>query len=623
MEATDTNNQVSHIENLLLNNKTNNHGEARESSSFSSFNEMLKDLFPQTHTTNTSLEKIDNASNEASPDYYSDTKPSEYNEDKNNFFEKENIEKETFSDFEKENPERRYEEKLEDDFEKETYKEDLEKNIKKDAIKDEKDDETDGKEKIKKAPENDEKIENKEVNKENKEVNKETKELTKEDEDEKKIKDNKLLAELANLLKELNKLIEKHLKNGPDNKDQISLFNKEFKEKLKELMKSPEFKNILNQLKNIKHKSKQNLDTDQNNKIANTLRELFTKEDNKFILEKIDEELETNQDKKLDTLKELLSEILKGSENLNDKKNIKIHTIDSEKDISQLQKEKNTVEEKFEAKLKTTQNIKEKPLILREDIKPIKPDNGVTLPAENVKDIPIETDINNIKSLETNNAKQLNNTEIKQVIADAKDSPSLNSGKDTSTDLFDKAITDNKAASDTKNVSKANPQFTSYLTKAFNAEENILNKIISQTTLRMTGTRKEINFNLTPPELGEVKISLKEQDGILTAKIKVDNEVIKEIVESNIGSLKTSLNQHLKIDRLEVEVREDADQKNLNFNADNNNSNKKSDGNQNDETNPSSLYYNDNLSESFGLNIPVPEGVQISENGLATVDLIG
>jgi len=654
MEATETNNTINNIENLLINTQINNHGEVRESSSFSSFNEMLKDLFPQTHTTNTSLEEIDTASNEASPDYYSDTNHSNFNDlkDETSYLEKETSEKETVSMFEEQNSENNYEKQLEDNSENKTYSEAIEDNQKKDETQDtrnykEDDNNKEDGEKTSKIHKNDTKDDDKKIEDNNKKLKKEeVEELKKDDEDENKIKENKLLAELINLLKELNKLINKNFQNSSDNKNKISTSSKELKDKLNKLTNSPEFKNILNQLKKLKNKFQKNPHSDQTKKITELLKKLNNKELSKIILEKIDGEQDLNQNKNSDILKDLLSEILKFSEQTEkkkeikikndtpvekgaDKKNIKIISIDSKTNIKSdikkniLQPENNNpLKENSDEKSSKTQDISDKPLILKESIKPLKSTNTVDLNAP-LKENLVETEANNLKSLETKNLKVLNDSDIKKTVSDLKDSSNSNSGKDTNTNLFNKTIADLKTSSDTKALSKANPKFTSYLTKAFDAEENILNKIVSQATLRLNGSRKEINFNLTPPELGEVKVSLKEQNGILTARIKVDNEVIKEIVESNISILKNSLNQHLKIDRLEVEVKDDAEQKNLNSSADDYDLNKKSGNNQDKDINNSNLYYNDNLNESFGLNIPVPEGVQINENGLTTVDLIG
>ncbi len=65
-----------------------------------------------------------------------------------------------------------------------------------------------------------------------------------------------------------------------------------------------------------------------------------------------------------------------------------------------------------------------------------------------------------------------------------------------------------------------------------------------------------INIQLEPEHLGKVRISLEMKDGgTMTARINVENENVRQIVDANLGNLRESLeNQGIKLTGLEVSV---------------------------------------------------------------------
>ncbi|EKD26529.1 MAG: flagellar hook-length control protein [uncultured bacterium] len=167
-----------------------------------------------------------------------------------------------------------------------------------------------------------------------------------------------------------------------------------------------------------------------------------------------------------------------------------------------------------------------------------------------------------------------------------------------------------------------NTPMASYLSKAFNAEREIIDRIVTQANMRLNGANKEINFNLTPPELGKVRVSITDIEGVISGKIQVENDVIKEIVQSNLAQLRTSLTQSIKIDKLEVEVRDstaDLKQQGSAWNKGESDAGAK----ENNQSSEHNRYYSNNTEEVFGIKIPAPKGVNIKSDGLVTVDLIG
>ena len=72
---------------------------------------------------------------------------------------------------------------------------------------------------------------------------------------------------------------------------------------------------------------------------------------------------------------------------------------------------------------------------------------------------------------------------------------------------------------------------------------------------------KELEMQLTPKELGKLTLKMVEQNGVLTAQIKVDQDKTKELIMENLAALKEGLEkQGLVIKDVQVEVRKDSHQ---------------------------------------------------------------
>nr|WP_307992899.1 flagellar hook-length control protein FliK [uncultured Niameybacter sp.] len=72
---------------------------------------------------------------------------------------------------------------------------------------------------------------------------------------------------------------------------------------------------------------------------------------------------------------------------------------------------------------------------------------------------------------------------------------------------------------------------------------------------------KELEMQLTPKELGKLTLKMVEQNGVLTAQIKVEQDKTKELILENLAALKEGLEkQGLVIKDVQVEVRKDSHQ---------------------------------------------------------------
>lgn len=74
-------------------------------------------------------------------------------------------------------------------------------------------------------------------------------------------------------------------------------------------------------------------------------------------------------------------------------------------------------------------------------------------------------------------------------------------------------------------------------------------------------TAKEIQMDLAPKELGKLSLKMVEQNGVITAQIKVEHDKTKELIMQNIESLKDGFEkQGLSITDVQVEVKKDPHQ---------------------------------------------------------------
>lgn len=81
---------------------------------------------------------------------------------------------------------------------------------------------------------------------------------------------------------------------------------------------------------------------------------------------------------------------------------------------------------------------------------------------------------------------------------------------------------------------------------------------IEQIDFKTIGQTKELNIQLSPKELGDLNIKIIENNGVLVAEIKVDNEKAKQFILSEIHLLKENLvGEGLNIVDVKVDIRQD------------------------------------------------------------------
>lgn len=83
----------------------------------------------------------------------------------------------------------------------------------------------------------------------------------------------------------------------------------------------------------------------------------------------------------------------------------------------------------------------------------------------------------------------------------------------------------------------------------------IINQIVEQIKVNLSAGNSSMELLLNPESLGKVQVVVANKDGMLTAQIKVENQMVKEAVETSLNMLKESFAAHgLKVEEVEVAI---------------------------------------------------------------------
>jgi flagellar hook-length control protein FliK len=85
--------------------------------------------------------------------------------------------------------------------------------------------------------------------------------------------------------------------------------------------------------------------------------------------------------------------------------------------------------------------------------------------------------------------------------------------------------------------------------------KDILTQITTQVKLSITNDAKTIFLQLQPENLGKVAFSVRSENGMMTGHIVAENNSVREVIEQNLASLRTNLEQQgIKLDEIKVVI---------------------------------------------------------------------
>lgn len=105
-----------------------------------------------------------------------------------------------------------------------------------------------------------------------------------------------------------------------------------------------------------------------------------------------------------------------------------------------------------------------------------------------------------------------------------------------------------------KNSGETRVDFNANLTQSYELRE-IANQIIERIRVQVTADHASMELQLNPEHLGKVNLSVQAKNGMMTAQFVVENEISKEAIESQLQTLRNTLNeQGIKVEAIEVTV---------------------------------------------------------------------
>ncbi|MDY6791180.1 MAG: flagellar hook-length control protein FliK [Thermodesulfobacteriota bacterium] len=88
-----------------------------------------------------------------------------------------------------------------------------------------------------------------------------------------------------------------------------------------------------------------------------------------------------------------------------------------------------------------------------------------------------------------------------------------------------------------------------------------LKQIVQKAALNLKNGKSQVRIDLKPEFLGSVRMKIATENQMVTVRILTELPVVKEMIESNLGQLKSDLQSHgMEIDRLDVSVASDSQQ---------------------------------------------------------------
>lgn len=93
---------------------------------------------------------------------------------------------------------------------------------------------------------------------------------------------------------------------------------------------------------------------------------------------------------------------------------------------------------------------------------------------------------------------------------------------------------------------------------------DIIDQMVNATRVTLTDGMAKMEMQLNPENLGKMYIEVVQKDGSITAKIQLQNALVKEAVEAQMADLKQTMNQAgVKVDAVEVTVASHEFERNL------------------------------------------------------------
>jgi flagellar hook-length control protein FliK len=171
-----------------------------------------------------------------------------------------------------------------------------------------------------------------------------------------------------------------------------------------------------------------------------------------------------------------------------------------------------------------------------------------------------------------------------------------NQRADVDSNLSSNAVNNSVKTSTETNFNKTLSQVNSSAKPLVSIGNDVADNIVQSAKLYTQGGKSEIKVQLSPPELGTIKLEFKVEDDVLETKIIVERSSVKDVIEKDIPRLRELIaNADIDVGKLDVSLQDNENSK-MDFMNKDFSSDSKSKGTQ-EPSQQEGEYHDDNIDE--------------------------
>ena len=147
------------------------------------------------------------------------------------------------------------------------------------------------------------------------------------------------------------------------------------------------------------------------------------------------------------------------------------------------------------------------------------------------------------------------------------DSSAFNNQRaDVDSNLSSSAVNNNVKTSTETSFNKTLSQINSSAKPLVSIGNDVADNIVQNAKLYTQGGKSEIKVQLSPPELGTIKLEFKVEDDVLETKIVVEKSSVKDLIEKDIPKLRDLIaNADIDVGKLDVSLQDNNNNSKMDF----------------------------------------------------------
>nr|MBC8553537.1 flagellar hook-length control protein FliK [Candidatus Brocadiales bacterium] len=137
-----------------------------------------------------------------------------------------------------------------------------------------------------------------------------------------------------------------------------------------------------------------------------------------------------------------------------------------------------------------------------------------------------------------------------------------NQGANTDFDFSSNTVNNNQKTRPETNFNNTLSQINNSAKPLGTIGNDVADNIIQSAKLYTQGGKSEVKVQLSPPELGTIKLEFKVEDNVLETKITVERSSVKDVIEKDISRLRELIsNADIDVGKLDVSLQDNENNK--------------------------------------------------------------